>query len=231
MLWCRWTDFQSICLLLFLDKDSWLSWMRELEQPWEIMMTYSLRLMWRDKVELGSNLHLSLRCASPFRAHALWLSVVRRIGRVQGCLPQPTTTKSIQNLLERLENNETAAYQIRTLKTTTFTESPTTDMLILAAAAQNLCLWSCLVCSAAPYLTSLCLSLCEPSTSLLLLSFPPRPRRPRVCSLEVGLWGGWGGGVYMVGATLWCPHHWLLWIWRVRRYECVTSNNSLCLAL
>lgn len=104
-------------------------------------------------------------------------------------------------------------------------------MLILAAAAQNLCLWSCLVCSAAPYLTSLCLSLCEPFTSLLLLSFPPRPRRPWVYSLEVALWGGWGGGVYMVGATLWCPHHWLLWIWRVRRYECVTRNNSLCPAL
>lgn len=97
-------------------------------------------------------------------------------------------------------------------------------MLILAAAAQNLCLWSCLVCSAAPYLTSLCLSLCEPFTSLLLLSFPPRPRRPWVYSLEVALWGGWGGGVYMVGATLWCPHHWLLWIWRVRRYKCVTRN-------
>lgn len=31
----------------------------------------------------------------------------------------------------------------------------------------------------------------------LLHSFPPRLKRPRVCTLEVGLLGGWGGGVYM----------------------------------
>lgn len=131
-------------------------------------------------------------------------------------------------LWSRLENNKTAVSQIRNLKTTTFTESHTTDMLILAAAVHNLCLWSFMVCRASPYLTSLCLSLwaCH-FPLLLLLSFPPRPRRPRVCSLAVGLLGGWGGGVYLVGAALLCPHHSLLWNSYAVGSHCGANNNKI----
>lgn len=229
MLWCRWTDFQSICLLLFLDKDSWLSWMRELEQPWEIMMTYSLRLMWRDKVELGSNLHLSLRCASPFRVHALWLSVIRRIGRVQGCLLQPTVTEKYPKFTR--EAGEQWNSSIQNPKDNNFYWKPHHWYAYFGrrgAEPLSLILLGVL-CRSLSHLTL--------SLSLWAFHFPPPPlissqaQEARVYSLEVALWGGWGGGVYMVGAALWCPHHWLLWIWRVRRYECVTSNNSLCLAL
>lgn len=113
-------------------------------------------------------------------------------------LKWPNLTRNI--LCYRLENNKTGVSQSRNLKTTTFTESSATDVLILAALVHNLCLWSSMVCCASPYLAALCLSLWAyhfPLLLLLLLPFPPRPRTQRVCSLEVGLLGGWGGGVYM----------------------------------
>lgn len=196
--------------------------------------TLSLCLMWRDRVELGSNLHLWVSDLPHFSEDMLYgLSVVSWISHVakandltqenlEACRAQIEITWKQSNKLDilwcGLEDNKTAVSQIRNLKTTTLTESPTTDVLILAVAEHDLSLWSCMVCCASPYLTSLCLSLwaCHfppllpPLLLLLLLSFPPWPRRPWQCSLEVALLGGRGGGVYMVGAALLWPHHWLL---------------------
>ena len=132
-------------------------------------------------------------------------------------------------LCSRLGNIKRA--QFRNLKTTAFTRSPTTDVLTLAAAAVTFCVWSCAVCSAlslSHLARAVSVWACHfPLPLLLLLSFPPRPRRPRACLLEAGPRGGWGGGVYMVGAALRCPHHWLLWNHRRVCQDCVANDNKV----
>lgn len=128
-------------------------------------------------------------------------------------LKWPNLTRNI--LCYRLENNKTGVSQSRNLKTTTFTESSATDVLILAALVHNLCLWSSMVCCASPYLAALCLSLWAyhfPLLLLLILPFPPISSQAQDAAgvLTRGRSPGRMRGRCLHGVTLLCPLHWLL---------------------
>lgn len=115
---------------------------------------------------------------------------------------------------------------LETLKQCTFSQCSIADVLILAAPALDLRLWSGHGVLRPPHTVSLC----ELATSLsphLLLSFPPRLRRPRACTLEVGLLGGRGGRC-LRGAALLCPHHWLLTkISGPVHWNSISANNRI----